>query len=241
MSLYNLMFGKNAWSDVILAVLDLRETDIERFRDSSIDFDNRQIVITTRTGGCSREEYANEKLTSHPCYLYDEDDDFDCTYAYYYFKIPDDIVDDIIKLGDIEKNGVPASIVKKYNEMMNRPETPGDKYKREYDNQQRYVGSQMKSGDIRCDNGWIYYPLSDYGMGAILHSMEEADGKFHLGIISMRVINTHVQKVDDQHVRRVIVERTNQLDEEYYNHVIIKFGEKYPKAVEELKRMIEGV
>ena len=78
MSLYNLMFGKNAWSDVILAVLDLRETDIERFRDSSVDFDNRQIVIMTRTGGCSREEYANEKLTSHPCYLYDEDDDFDC-------------------------------------------------------------------------------------------------------------------------------------------------------------------
>lgn len=238
MSLYNLMFGKNAWSDVILAVLDLRETDIERFRDSSVDFDNRQIVIMTRTGGGNREEYANEKLTSHPCYLYDEDDDFDCTYAYYYFKLPDDLADDIIKLGDIEKNGVSAFIVKKYNEVMNRPETPGDKYKKEYDTQWRYIEIQINSGNIRCDNGWIYYVLSDYGMGAILNVMEQADGKFHLGTISMNGINTYIQKVDNQHVKRVVVERTRQIDGDYYNHVIDKFGEKYPKAIEELKRMV---
>lgn len=238
MSLYNMMFGKNGWSDLVLALLNMRESDVERFRNCEIDFESKTIGITARTGGGNREEYANEKLTSHPCYLYDEDDDFDCTYAYYYFKIPDDIVDDIIKLGDIEKNGVPASIVKKYNDVMNRPETPGDKYKREYDNQRKYIGSQMKSGNIRCDNGWIYYPLSDYGMGAILNVMEQADGKFHLGTISMNVINTHVQRVDDKHVKRVVVERTKQLDGEYYNHVVIKFGEKYPKAVEELKRMV---
>lgn len=86
MSLYNMIFGKNPNTKDILALLGLEETDIERFRDCYIDGD--EICIYTRTGGANREHYHNKVLTSHPNYKYDADDDYDCTYATYYFSLP---------------------------------------------------------------------------------------------------------------------------------------------------------
>lgn len=88
MSLYNMLFGKNPDTAPILAALNLSEGMIERFRDVWIDEDENRIVIYTRTGGGNREYYQNEVLTSHPLYIRDEDDDFDSTYAKYYFAIP---------------------------------------------------------------------------------------------------------------------------------------------------------
>ncbi len=87
MTLYNILFGKNPNTKDILAVLGLDEVDIERFRDCYVDDD--KIVIFTRTGGGNREDFPNKKLVEHPSYLYDEDDEFDNTYAYYYFSIPE--------------------------------------------------------------------------------------------------------------------------------------------------------
>lgn len=89
MSLYNILFGKNPDTKEILAALNLTEGYIERFRDCWIDEDNGEIVIYTRTGGGNREDFPNEVLTSHPLYRYDEDDDFDCTYALYHFSLPE--------------------------------------------------------------------------------------------------------------------------------------------------------
>jgi len=86
MSFYNMIFGKNPDTKDILALLGLSETDIERFRDCYINDD--EICIYTRTGGGNREYYPNEVLTSHPNYIRDEDDDYDCTYATYYFSLP---------------------------------------------------------------------------------------------------------------------------------------------------------
>ncbi len=88
MSLYNMIFGKNPSTKEILALLGLTELDVERFRDCWIDGKESRIVILTRTGGGNREHYQNEKLTSNPYYIRDFDDDFDSTYAYYEFAIP---------------------------------------------------------------------------------------------------------------------------------------------------------
>lgn len=87
MSLYNMLFGKNPNTKEILAALGLEECQVERFRDCFIE--DGKIVIFTRTGGGNREDYPNEALVNHPNYLYDEDDGFDSTYAYYYFSLPE--------------------------------------------------------------------------------------------------------------------------------------------------------
>lgn len=37
----------------------------------------------------------NYRLPKHPCYLYDEDDDYDCTYADIFFKFPEEYAEEL--------------------------------------------------------------------------------------------------------------------------------------------------
>lgn len=103
MSMYHLIFGQNPMSDVILAVLGLKRDDVGRFRDCFVT--NGEIAVYTRNGGGNREAHQDvfDKLSKHPCYLRDEDDDFDCTYATIYFKFPDEFASDLTKLSNGEK------------------------------------------------------------------------------------------------------------------------------------------
>ncbi len=49
-----------------------------------------EFVVMTRSGGSNREEYenGNKYLITNENYIYDEDADYDNTYAYFYYKIP---------------------------------------------------------------------------------------------------------------------------------------------------------
>ena len=231
MSLYNAIFGKNAHTKLILSLLGLRESDIERFRDCSIDIENKQITILARTGGGNREGYPNETLTSHPCYIHDHDDEFDCTYAMYYFEFPEDLSEDIIKLVDSEQYGIPASIIRQYNQVATREETPNDKYVREYDMQQRIIDGAMRSGNVICENSWIYVPLNDFGMSAILRAGEEAGGEFHIGTILFDKLKVELNTRYGKTVERVKISITNELDVEYLEHVFETFEEQYPMTI----------
>jgi len=86
MSLYNMLFGQNPLSRVILATLNLTPADTGRFRDCFVS--EGKIAVYTRNGGGNREDYMPD-FSDHPCYLSDEDDDYDCTYATIYFKFPE--------------------------------------------------------------------------------------------------------------------------------------------------------
>ena len=73
----------------ILALLGKSEAHFGRFRNVFIDEDF--IVVHTRNGGDNREdyEYVFEEMSKHPWYSHDEDDDYDCTYANIFFKVPE--------------------------------------------------------------------------------------------------------------------------------------------------------
>lgn len=90
MPMYNILFGRNPHSKLLLQLLDLTEGDIGRFRDAFVS--EGKIAIYTRLGGGNRESYKEniKKLQGHPNYLSDQDDDFDCTYATFYFSFPED-------------------------------------------------------------------------------------------------------------------------------------------------------
>lgn len=104
MSLYNMMFGYSPLAGVTLSALNLTPNDIPRFRDAWFDADADRLVVYTRTGGGNRMYYGqpdgydnadfegpfNSDLEAHPNYIYDEDDDYDCTYAYFYFSVPEE-------------------------------------------------------------------------------------------------------------------------------------------------------
>lgn len=118
MSLYNMLFGQNDNMHLLLKMLPLHPTQIPRFRD--VYWNGEFIVIHTRTGGGNREFYESEEscranypdyfkdpveapkgpwnddLRKAPGYVRDEDEEFDCTYANFYFRPPAEL-EEILK------------------------------------------------------------------------------------------------------------------------------------------------
>ncbi len=92
MGMYNLMFGENPAIPIILEILGMKKEDFGRFRDAWVEDGGKKIVVLTRNGGGNREwlEDYIERLREHPLYIRDYDDDFDCTYAYFEFRVPDE-------------------------------------------------------------------------------------------------------------------------------------------------------
>lgn len=62
-----------------------------RFREAVVEEREPWIIVRTRTGGGNREEYYDEinRCKSLPNFDHDEDDDFDRTYMYFWYKIPE--------------------------------------------------------------------------------------------------------------------------------------------------------
>lgn len=89
MSMYNMIFGMNPDADNMLTLLGKTQGDFGRFR--SVFMEDGCIVVHTRNGGGNRDDYEGvfDEMSMHPWYSHDEDDDFDCTYANIYFKIPE--------------------------------------------------------------------------------------------------------------------------------------------------------
>lgn len=130
MSLYNALFGVNGNAGLLLMSLGITEADVPRFRDCYLDDD--RLVIHTRTGGGNRDYYESEEscrdeypeyfkggdddpsgpwnvdLRKLPGYLYDRDDDYDSTYANFYFTPAEGLVTLCDRLTNGEKTVPPA-------------------------------------------------------------------------------------------------------------------------------------
>ena len=100
MSLYNLMFGVNKMAGFLLGVLNTSHHEIPRFRDCWLAEKGTQIIIYTRTGGGNRPYYDrpgdgdyegpwNDNIRAIPGFIKDEDDNYDSTYAKFYFEVPE--------------------------------------------------------------------------------------------------------------------------------------------------------
>jgi hypothetical protein len=116
MGMYNMLFGESSEADTLLSLLGLTREDFYRYRDCYLEDD--KIAVYTRGGGGNRECFCNDDwnekyeiehgnvigndghfpdcvvhkqraLRLHPNYLCDEDDDYDCTYATFYFSVPE--------------------------------------------------------------------------------------------------------------------------------------------------------
>lgn len=93
--LYNMVLGDGhevERGSLILSILGLNQ-GVPRYRDSWAEIDENgtpRFAIYTRVGGGNREDYEEQiaYLQSNPFYLLDRDDDFDETYATFYFRMP---------------------------------------------------------------------------------------------------------------------------------------------------------
>jgi hypothetical protein len=86
--MYNMLFGVNPDTETLLGLLGKTTGDFGRFRN--VYMEDGFIVVHTRNGGGNREDYEDvfDEMAEHPWYSHDADDDFDCTYANIYFKVP---------------------------------------------------------------------------------------------------------------------------------------------------------
>lgn len=91
MSLYNMVLGFDPMAPVLLTMLRLDARQVPRFRDCW--WTGKHIVLLTRTGGGNRVEYesANEELRKLPTFVRDQDNEFDSTFAEFYYKVPDNL------------------------------------------------------------------------------------------------------------------------------------------------------
>jgi hypothetical protein len=137
MSLYNLLHGTNQIAPLLLFFLGIDQDDglwrSGRFRDIYLNEDGSRIILYTRNGGGNREHWddvAGQEsgescrctgctityhLPKHPNYIADRDDDFDSTYAYVEFSVPDKYRDLIPLLVTGEK---PETIHEKFEKIM---------------------------------------------------------------------------------------------------------------------------
>ncbi len=114
MSLYSALFGQNVLAPILLSILGTTREQVPRFRDCFLAVDGNDltgIAIYTRTGGGNRPFYEsaesqvaqygsdlrvpegpfNADLRKLPGFLYDLDDEYDNTYATFFYAIPDEV------------------------------------------------------------------------------------------------------------------------------------------------------
>lgn len=109
MSLYNMVHGTSNQLPIVLHLLGKTPDDFRRFRDAWVEKNaagQLRFVVYTRCGGGNRDDYEGmfEEMRAHPLYMGDEDDDFDCTYASVFFRVPEGADEQIRALA--KENGV---------------------------------------------------------------------------------------------------------------------------------------
>lgn len=107
MSMYNQLFGVNQYAVQLMYILGYDYTDVGRFRDCFLYRyeGSPHIAIHTRNGGDNRPDYegVTERLRQHPNYVHDEDDSFDDTYCTYYFSVPNEFKEAVLRMAEDPK------------------------------------------------------------------------------------------------------------------------------------------
>jgi hypothetical protein len=120
MSLYGMLGGENSAAGIAIKCAGLEDKDVGRYRDAYFEIKENKLIVAvyTRNGGgnrtCNREYWSDEHDSDSECdcqgciitnaselfdnFLYDEDDDYDCTYATMYFSILPEYIEEAEQL-----------------------------------------------------------------------------------------------------------------------------------------------
>ena len=171
MTFYNMLFGMNGHADLLLAAIGFRKVDVERFRDVHVEDGGKTIAVYTRTGGGNRSDYPQVALYRSPYFRSTEDDDFDSTYATFYFDVPARFAKDVAALSSPLANGIRATFGKHLLKTLQREPTQSDIDQAAYDQERE----ALKRLPHVMANGHTFVPLTDCAMESAL-KMAEANG-----------------------------------------------------------------
>ena len=101
MSLYSMINGFNPSCILFMPMLGRKQEEYPRFRDCFLSDDKEHIIIYTRVGGGNRNQgYGEEELYKDPNFVKTYDDEYDSTYGYYEFNVPEKWKADFNKIID---------------------------------------------------------------------------------------------------------------------------------------------
>jgi hypothetical protein len=87
--LYNIVFGENDYGRALVALLnEVQPIEVGRYRDAWVEHEGDDLLIRvmTRNGGGNRDDFDDPSMQAHPWYVRDADQEFDYTYADYWFR-----------------------------------------------------------------------------------------------------------------------------------------------------------
>lgn len=130
MSMYSRLFGENKDATILLGMAGTTREFFLRYRDVYLNPEADIITVLTRLGGDNRKHYKEifNQIKSNPNYIRNYDDDFDETYCYFEFKVPDKYKDACKHMAPKEKVLTVGDKFKKETEEAQIPGTPA--YKR---------------------------------------------------------------------------------------------------------------
>lgn len=246
MSFYNMLFGMNAHTDLLLAVIGLRRSDIERFRDVYASEDGRTIEVLTRTGGGNREDYPNLVMRKVPAWRGSADDDFDSTYCTDTFSVPEKFAVDVKNLGSPLEHGIRKPFAKHLAKTLLREPTEADKASAAYEQER----ATLAKTDHFMANGHTFVPKDDGAMETALKLAEENDGSLRSawGIMPLSLtVETNTfpypnarDEHSRQYCRRVIVNYSFgwKIDVWYWEHCKQRWMEKYPVTMAKIDKEV---
>lgn len=245
MSLYNMLFGMNSQTPLLLAVIGLKENDVERFRDVSVEDEGKTIAVYARTGGNNRADYPQVALYQNPLFVTTADDDFDNTYATFRFRVPDEFAPDVAGLRDIIGNGLRKEFAAHLATTLNREATEGDKHAQAYDAERRELGRHKHS----LANGHTFVPHDDGAMEAALKLAEANAGSLRTCwgilplIITIKTNHTPFPNARDSksatYMTRVEVGYEWKIDEPYWEHCRERFASDFPIVMAKIAEAVE--
>lgn len=98
-NLYQMMNGVNPATFLILPMLGKHPDEYPRFRDCFISDDESTIIILTRVGGGNRNQgYGEEEMCKSPHFVKTYDAEWDNSYGYYEFSVPEEWKEDFGRL-----------------------------------------------------------------------------------------------------------------------------------------------
>lgn len=148
MSLYNTLFGINEETPVLLGMINVNKGYFARFRDVDLIANGTIIRVMTRTGGVNREQYKEnwETIRKNKLYIRDYDDNYDETYAYTEFYIPDNFKETAKKMF----KGEPMTFKEKFERELKEMAIEGtEAYARAEAIAQKIIKSLDDKGDIK--------------------------------------------------------------------------------------------
>ena len=246
MTFYNMLFGMNAQSDLLLAVIGLKRVDVERFRDCSASNDGSAITVYSRTGGGNRESYPNLIMRKRPEWQGSQDDDFDSTYCTDEFSVPEQWRGDVVGLGDVLTHGLRSEFARHLAATLQREPSQADKDQAAHDAE----AAALKRTEHFMANGHTFVPWTDSALIVALDLGEKNGGELRScwGIMPLSIsVCRDVQpypKAPDQRLRetlnRVSLGYEWKIDGAYWAHMQKRFTASHPVTMAKITEAVNA-